>query len=108
MNNGKVVQRPTIFINGVEYWASEPKVKAWHDFIAFDTGAKNLPAAEFLDAMAALVSQLFDGVTADDIINGLELTKLRPLYRHCRDWIIYLVNAEMDELPKNGEPGERD
>lgn len=100
-------KRPVLKIGPNSYKASVPKVKAWHDFMEFETSIEDLPTVEYMDRMAELVASLFPNTTADVIMNNVDLPDMKPLYNKCRDWIVYLVNVEIDKIPKNGEPGER-
>lgn len=53
------MNRPTIVIGGKTYKAKIPKVRAWRDFMAFETGTGEIPAEEFLDRMAELIASVF-------------------------------------------------
>lgn len=100
------VKRPSIILRGKVYKARMPKVRAWRDFIAFETRTADIPAEEFLERMAALVASVFDEpVNAKMIVNELPIDQLRPLYKEIFEWIVFLVNGKMAELP-NGGKGE--
>lgn len=102
MNNLKT---PEITINGERYKAKTPKVKAWHDFVAFDSSVQDIPAEDVLNRMCEIVAEIFD-VPPDFLADNLAITDIKPLYRACFNWVVGLVNSRMDELPKNGEKGD--
>ena len=102
------MNRPTIVIGGKTYKAKIPKVRAWRDFMAFETGTGEIPAEEFLDRMAERIASVFDApVTAKVIEDELPITRIRPLYQEIFQWIVSLVNQKMAEIP-NGETGQAD
>lgn len=95
---------PSFVVDGKTYTATTPKVKAWHDFVAFDNDVAKIPAEDVLEKMCHVMSGLFK-VEPDFLIENLPLTDVKPLYRRCFTWIVALVNANMDNLPKNVEKG---
>lgn len=98
------LKTPEITINGKTYKANVPKVKAWHDFVAFDSSVQDIPAEDVLSHMCEIVAGMFD-IPSDFLIDNLAITDIKPLYRTCFNWVVALVNSRMDELPKNGERG---
>lgn len=99
------VKTPLIVLGGITYKAIPPKVKAWHDFVAFEAGTDDIPAEDYMERMAELVASVFGkDVTAERIEREMAITDLKPLYRRILTWIVSLVNVKLSEIP-NGEAG---
>ena len=94
------VKTPFIVLGGITYKAIPPKVKAWHDFVAFEAGTDTIPAEDYMECMAELVASVFGkDVTAERIEREMAITDLKPLYRR-----ILTLNVKLSEIP-NGEAG---
>lgn len=97
---------PMIEIKGKKYYAKPPKVKAWHDFMSFDSVAADMPVEDYLQKMADLIASVFGSpVTGDMICENLRLDEIRPLFTEILRWLVLLVNNKMDSFP-NGEAGQ--
>lgn len=100
-NDKPVVSKPVLEIGSQRYTAAMPKVKAWHDFIAFEVGTDDIPAEDYLNRMADLLAGLFPRVTADMIIDNMPLDEIRPKFKECERWLTWLINSKLQKLPKN-------
>lgn len=97
---------PKIEINGKIYEMQEPRAKMWRIFAEFDSKKKDLLATEFLDKHCEILAQVFPPLSAEDLLNGLEMSAVLPLYRECYVCLSELMLSKMNQMTKNSDGGE--
>jgi hypothetical protein len=93
-----------IVLDGVEHIAPTPKARVWRKIMEFDGQDKDLAAPDFLEKYAAIIADAFgDDVTADMILDSLDIDEILVMYRNTVHWVLGLLHRKLDELPKNAE-----
>ncbi len=95
---------PVLTLGGHSYTMIAPKVKNWYDFAKFDDEAADLSVAEYIHGTAACVASMYEGVTAEDVINNLALEDLKILYLQLYKCMVGISNKAFADDEKNGEP----
>lgn len=91
---------PMITYGGKTYTAIPPKVQAWHDFVAFESGVIDTPAELYLEKMAELIASVFEEeVTKDMVMDALRIDEIKPFFKKVFLWIVRLVNSRLEEVP---------
>jgi len=91
-----------IVLDGVEHIAPTPKARAWRKIMEFDGQDKDIAAPDFLEKYAAVIAECFgDDVTADMILDSLDIDDILVMYRSAVQWVLGLLHRKLDELPKN-------
>lgn len=100
------VNAPKIVIDGKTYQAKKPKARFWREIMAFDDSIPSLTTVEFIDQMAGIIALAFKDLTADEILDNVELDDIRKIYADLYKWVLWLLNSKMETLPKNSEAAE--
>lgn len=95
------MEKPVLTINGKSYEMQEPKARMWRTWTKFHEEKGTLPPEDFIDKHAELLAGVFDGVTADDILDNLDLADIMPLYFKCYTCLTSLLTAKLSEIEKN-------
>lgn len=98
----KTYDAPILMLGGHSYTMITPKVKNWYDFAKFDDESSNLSVSEYIHGVAECIAGMYDGVTAEDVINGLALEDLKLLFLQLYKTLVTISNKAFDET-KNGE-----
>ncbi len=95
---------PALVLNGHAYTMIAPKVKNWYDFAKFDDESADLSVAEYIHGTAACVASMYEGVTAEDVINNLALEDLKILYLQLYKCMVEISNKAFVDDEKNEVP----
>ena len=94
---------PQININGVNHEMKKPLARDWKNFEKFEQDRKQIPLADYVDKLCEFLATLFDGVTADDLLDNLPLDEVQQLYADCYLAYWNLLRGKIDELEKNSQ-----
>ena len=97
---------PKIKISGKTYEMQEPRARMWRTFAEFDENKKNLSTAEFIDKHCEIIAMVFNGVTADKLLDELNLSDVIKIYRDCYICLSELMTSKLQVLEKNSAGGE--
>lgn len=92
---------PQIEINGVTYEMKKPMARGWSAIEKFEQDRNKIPLANYVDKLCEFIATLFDGVTADDLLDNLPLDAVQKLYADCYLAYWNLLRGKIDELEKN-------
>lgn len=93
---------PQLVLHGHNYEMVKPKVKNWYDFAKFEDSIEDLSVAEYIHGTAECIASMYEGVTAEDVIDGLDLEDLKILFAKLYAAMVGISNKALSE-PKNGE-----
>ena len=94
-----------INIDGIEHIAQMPKAIAWRRFIKFDSNKDNRKLDTFIDNAAELIASLFDDeVTADKVLENLDLDQIIPFYNKVFKWLLGIINNLAKKIPNADTP----
>lgn len=93
---------PKLVLHGHSYEMVKPKVKNWYDFAKFEDSIEDLSVAEYIHGTAECIASMYEGVTAEDVIEGLDLEDLKILFAQLYTAMVGISNKALSE-PKNGE-----
>ncbi len=97
---------PKIEIDGKIYEMQEPRARMWRNFVEFDENKRNLSNADFIDRHCEMIALVFDDVTADDLLDNLQLSDVLKIYRDCYICLSNLMTNKLRVLEKNSTDGE--
>lgn len=98
---------PEIEINGVKYAMKKPKARDWSAYAKFEGERKNIPLIEYVDKLCEFLATQFEGVTADDLLDNLELGEVQKTYRECSTYFWDMLTGKFEEIEKNSEAAEK-
>jgi kynureninase len=96
---------PELVINGKKYIAKKPKASFWRMIFKNEEELKNSSNYDFLTNYAELIGAVF-GLTAEEVLDDIDIDDIRPKYVEICNWVISLVNSKMEKIPKNAENPE--
>ena len=102
------MNKPKIELNGKTYDMKEPKGKAWRTFAELYENQKDIPNIEFIERHAEVIAQNFDGLTADEILEHMNLSKIIPTFYECYEYaasVLYVGVKRLDST-KDGSESE--
>lgn len=99
------MELPKIKIGGKTYEMQEPRARVWRLFAEFDESKKTLSAAEFIDKHCEMIAMMFKDVTAEDLLDGLNLSDVLKIYRDCYICLSELMTSKLQVLEKNSAGG---
>ena len=103
------MEKPTIEINGTIYTMKEPKARMWRTWTKFDSEKQELLTTDFIDKHAELLAGVFDGLTADDILDHVDLSEILRIYHDCFRYLTVLLTSKLETAGKNvPEDGEKE
>ena len=93
-----------IDINGKKYKHGKSKAKMWRELMQFDDQKADIPLEDFIDAHAEIIAKTFGNqdLTANMLIDNLDLDEILPLYSSAFKWFCGQLNAKTAKLPKDG------
>ena len=100
------MDKPKIELNGKEYEMKEPKGKAWRTFSELHEKRAEIPNVEFLERHAEVIAQNFDGLTTDDILEQMDISKIIPTFYECYRYIgsiLYGVSEKLESIEGDGK-----
>jgi hypothetical protein len=97
---------PELKINGKTMRPGNPKAKIWREVMKFADEKKEFTDGELMDKYAKVIALAFGGaVTAEDIMEQVELEEIVPTYRKIYAWVIDVATKKLEQIP-NGETPE--
>lgn len=90
---------PVIKIDGKEYKAKKPKARAWRELMKFDENKKDIKTDEFIDKHAELIASLFEDLSADDILDNVDIDDILKIYHDVFLWITELISSKLSVIP---------
>lgn len=97
------MDRPTITIDGRKIELPEAKARIWREIIKFDETRKEIPTADFVDRHAEIIALAF-GVTADEVLDNLEVGEILPVYLSVLTALLEMLTAKMSGKKTEAEP----
>ena len=94
---------PQIEIDGKIYEMQEPRARMWRTWAEFDKNKGKLANADFIDETCKMIATVFDGVSAEELLENLALSDVMSLYRKCYRCLAEIMFSKWDELEKNSE-----
>jgi len=90
-----------IIINGKKYKPSKPKARAWRELMEFDETKSEINFIEYVDAHAEIIAKSFNNplVTADMLLDNLDVDELMSIYRQTITWYCDLLSKKLDKIP---------
>lgn len=95
---------PTIYMHGKKRRAVKPKAVVWREFSRFMDGQTENENTDAATNYARLIVMVFPDLTAEELLNNIDIEDLKPLYELVALWITKLVNGKLNELPKAESP----
>ena len=92
---------PVLEINGKKIKAMPVKAKMWRKFMEFDEQKNDLKIEDYIDKHCELIAEVFPDVTADDILDNVELDEIAVLYRAVFKYLTELINSKLAKVVKN-------
>ena len=90
---------PTITINGKEI-PMKTKARIWGVVMKFDKDAKDIPAENEVDKYCEIIAAAF-GVTADEILDNMELDDVAPKYFEVYNEVSRLLTSKIKKNEKD-------
>lgn len=84
----------------------KPKARFWATFAKFDDERTKIPLVDYVDKLCEFLATLFDDVSADDLLDNVELSEVQNIYRECSNYLWTLLGGKVEELEKNSETAE--
>ena len=105
------MQAPTITLEGKEYTARKLKMKAWRQVVKLQKDLAGLDATtalqdeEIMGKMAGALEAFFNHpeVTAEKIMEDMDLADFVPAIRAVSVWVTDQVNGKVEQFPKNSQ-----
>ena len=94
---------PQIEINGVTYTMKKPKARNWAAMVKFEQDRKKILTIDYVDKICEFIATLFEGLTADDLLDNLMLEEVQKIYKECHICYWDLLSGKFEELEKNSE-----
>ena len=98
---------PIIEINGVKHEMKKPKARDWSAYAKFEDARKKIPLIEYVDKLCEFLATQFEGVTADDLLDNLELGEVQKIYRECSTYFWDMLTGKFEEIEKNSQAAEK-
>lgn len=96
----------TIEVNGKKYEIKKVGMPDWREFFKFDGEKKDLLTYEFLDKHCEIIAMFFDGITANDLIDNLEIGDVLKIYNDILDYLMELLTSKLGlDEEKNVQTG---
>lgn len=92
---------PKIEINGVIHEMKKPVARGWKSVEKFEQERKNIPLIDYVDKLCEFLAPLFEGVTADDLLDNVPLEDIQKIYAECYVCYFNLLSGKFEELEKN-------
>jgi len=94
-----------INIDGKKYKPGKAKAKMWRELMLFDEEKAEIPLEDFIDAHAEMIVKTFANpdLTAEILVNQMDLEEILPLYTAVFKWFCAQLNAKIAKLP-NEDP----
>ncbi len=74
--------------------------------IKFENDRTKIPLEDYVNKLCEFLATLFDGLTADDLLNNLMLDEVQKIYRDCYQCYWDLLSGKFEELEKNSPTAE--
>lgn len=97
---------PKITVDGKEFTMAAPKCRMWRTWMAFDKEKGNLAPEEFIERHCALIAEVFPGLTADDLLDNVDLDEVILIYNRCLLALMQLLSSRLELLGKNADAAE--
>lgn len=100
------MEKPRITtVDGVEHEMINLTGRSYRTIVEFENNAPQLTDADFIEMHAALIAELYKGVTVDDVLN-MPLDEIMPASREARKFAYAFTWLKMTEITKNSEAGK--
>ena len=92
-----------IDINGKKYKPGKSKAKMWRELMEFDNQKTDIALEDFIDAHAEIIVKTFGNqdLTANMLIDNMDLDEILPLYSSVFKWFCGQLNAKTAKLPND-------
>lgn len=92
-----------ITINGQKYKPGKSKAKMWRELMLFDETKTDISLEDFIDVHAEIIVKTFanQDLTANMLIDNLDLDEILPLYSSVFKWFCGQLNAKTATLPND-------
>lgn len=98
-----------IVLDGKEYTTINPKARVWREFVKFDEQKKELELINYVDKHAEMIASVFnDEVTADKILDNIDLDDIMPIYNDVFRWLLSQISTKLNKIPNAATPAEQD
>lgn len=94
---------PQIEINGTTYTMTKPKARGWTAMAKFEQDRAKILVIDYVDKVCEFLATLFDGVTADDLLDNVPLEDIQTLYFDCYNAYWDMLAGKFEELEKNSQ-----
>lgn len=98
--------RPTITIEGKTYEMKKLTGRDWRIIGEFINNAPKSIDADFVEKHADFIAKFF-GVTADDILDKMQLEDIIPASIETRDYLLTRLSAKIKVIEKNADAGDK-
>lgn len=99
-------KKPTIEINGKMYEIKKVRPRDWREFFKFDSEKQDVITYEFLDKHCEVIAGFFDGLTADELLDNLEIGDVLKIYNDILTYLMVLLTSKLGKAEeKNVEAG---
>ena len=101
------IKIPKLKINGEIVHPDRPKAKVWREVMQFDEEKKSFSDASLIEEYAKMLAVAFGGkVTAEKIIESVDLEDIIPAYRDVYVWLIEIASKKLEQIPNAAAPEE--
>ena len=100
------MEKPKIELKGKIYEMKEPKGKIWRMFAEIHENRAEIPNIEFIEKHAEVVAENFEGITTEDILENMDISKIIPTFYDCYRYIssiLYGVSERLDSTKGDGD-----
>lgn len=98
------MDKPIITINGKIIEMKTPKARAWREIMKFNEDRQSLPASDFCEEHAKMIALAF-GVSADEVLDNLDVDDILPTYLNVFTSLVGLLTAKL-AIDKKNAAGE--
>lgn len=92
------MNKPFVKINGQKYDMIEPKARMWRKFTEFAENRKELLTIDYIDKHCEVLAEVFEGLTADDLLDNLQVGEVLKLYTDCFRYLMTLLVSRVGEV----------
>ena len=94
------MEKPTITINGIEHEMGELTGRAYRIASEFDNNQPQIGDVDFIERHADVISQFYDGVTKEDVLD-MPLEEILPASVATRRAVYSFTWFKANEISKN-------
>ena len=95
------MDKPMVIIDGQKYTPENPKCAVWRTVMELEDNMSDVPVTEIVDRMASAIALAFgrNEVTAEKVIDQVNVDDIRPLFKTVFLWLLDLFVSKAKQLP---------